>query len=1049
MRDETKSVKMTKKLTLGMILIAGVCLLVATFFIGTAVMDAVYEDVRASAFFRNTSHAVTINDWLAGPKTVVEHLAETLPLTSPENFHAILEHYLERHDFAVSVWIVFDDDTYYVAGEDLKSFGQHANDGAFCEAEPSGAGRFDVSPEKIITITEFVPDIAGRSGIVGMNVEFELFDQIFREIESLVEAQIDGYLLILCASGSLIIGHDAPVPQGDTASACCGANCRTQCQTHCANRFEYLRDGNMYFLFAPLPAADWTAVFVMPRDEVLAPAYRTIWAVSIVVVFVVVTLMIFTALFFRQVFLRPVELLTTNVREMTDGNGDVKITNTLRNDEIGVLSKAIRMSFRRLHAAQEAERERIQRALDSSPMSVTFFDSDFVMFDCNEAAVRMFGNKNKAELIEFSSAERFYENFPELQPCGTFTRKKIKRCFETAVTDGSCRAEIDRLTTRGEFLPTDTTLVRVDYAGTFMVVMYIRDLRGERKAEEERRRREVAEEAGRAKSRFLARMSHEIRTPITAVLGISEIELQSHDLPENLEEALSKIHTSATMLLGIVNDVLDLSKIDADKAEILPVEYDVPAMINDVTRLHPVFLNGKNVKFCLRVDEYLPAYLYGDSLRIKQILSNLLSNAFKYTETGRVELDWSVEMSTLVITLIDTGLGMTKEQVDLLFNEYMRFHESEYRTIGGTGLGMSIVYSLLRLMNGEISIDSEPGKGTRIFLRIPQESTKKSGVIGKELAQKLEQFDFDAPGKKFAFKPEPMPYGSVLVVDDVPENIYVIKRLLAFYDLNVEVCTSGTDAIEKVASGREYDIIFMDYMMPPPDGVETMLHLRETGYTKPIVVLTATAITGVADGFIQTGFDSFISKPIQTKHLNEVLQRFIRDKYPLEIINAARDNTGDAELVKKLKQIFLRKHKNTFAEITEKINAGDMRSARITVHSLKSVAGLIKEDALTEVAQTIESALAEGNIPENTDVFEAELARVLSSIPPEAAPGFAQNLVKILDKLEPLLKEQNTGALDYLPALSEIPEALIVCRQIEEFNYADALKNLDILKGLL
>ncbi|MCL1845919.1 MAG: ATP-binding protein [Defluviitaleaceae bacterium] len=711
----------------------------------------------------------------------------------------------------------------------------------------------------------------------------------------------------------------------------------------------------------------------------------------------------------------------------------------------------------KIHTTQEFQRRRIQSIVDAAPMCVTCYDTTFTMFECNEAAVSMFDFGSKNDFV-MAFRERFFEMFPEIQPGGESTREVVRRAFESTAETGRFSMEFDHFTAHGEDLPTYVHLVRVDYDDTFMIVCYVRDLREERKVESERRRRQVAEETGEAKSRFLARMSHELRTPITAVLGIAEIELQKPGLSPQCEESFAKIHSSANMLLHIVNDVLDLSKIESDKMELVEKEYETAEMISDVTQLHSVFLSNKDIVFSLRVDENMPTRLFGDSLRIKQIMSNLLSNAFKYTEKGSVELDWRADSMVLAITLRDTGLGMTKEQVRLLSGDYLRFHEYENREIGGTGLGVSIVYSLIRMMGGEILIESEPGIGTNVHLRIPQKYAKSS-VIGKELAKKLEHFEINTPGKRLSFVPEPMPYGNVLVVDDVSENIYVIKGLLSFYDLRIEVCTSGIEAIEKVKSGKTYDIIFMDHMMPVMNGMVAMQNLREMGYSKPIVAITANAIVGVSEEFKRHGFDGFISKPIQAKHLDEVLHQFVRDKQSLEVIEAARkvhnevksniyEFRHDAGLIEKLKRLFVQRHKNTFAEISAAVKTGDTAHARLLAHTLKSVAGLIHESALANAAQHIEHTLVAGEMPsaENMYTLEAEILRVLAGITTESALPNPDELLVILNRLEPFLEANNAACLDFLDELGAIPEAYIICRQIEDFNYADALKNLNILR---
>ena len=588
---------------------------------------------------------------------------------------------------------------------------------------------------------------------------------------------------------------------------------------------------------------------------------------------------------------------------------------------------------------------------------------------------------------------------------------------------------------------------------------------------------EHAEESNRAKTRFLARMSHEIRTPITAVLGISEIQLRSPDMPPVTEEAFAKIHDSANMLLGIVNDILDFSKIESGKMGLVNSEYEVSSLVSDATQLHMVYLEHKNIAFRMWVDENLPAALIGDELRIRQIMNNLLSNAFKYTVSGSVELSLSREDSqegyiALVISIRDTGLGVTKEQLSALKAniDYTRFHERENPSASGTGLGIAIVYSLAQMMGAEINIESEVGKGTHVVVRIPQKTVSGSELLGKEAVQRLQNFESNTwtAAKKIEFIPEPMPYGKVLIVDDVDANLYVAQGLIAFYDMQIDTCISGHEAIEKVKQGNVYDIIFMDHMMPGLSGMETMKVLRNMGYDHPIVALTANAIVGQAEKFMMNGFDGFVSKPIQTMRLNDVLMRFVRDKQPPDVLEAAKvkpmsasqegihDYLKSADLVDKLQVDFARSHKNTLENISGAINSGDIETAHRLAHTLKGSAGLIHESALAELAGQIEPLLADGKAPDSGQLsaLENELARVLKSIGNPEQAAFPSVLDKdkikaVFEKIEPLLTSGNVESLNLLGELRMIPETAVLVRQIEEFEFDIALKNLSTLKILL
>jgi len=542
-----------------------------------------------------------------------------------------------------------------------------------------------------------------------------------------------------------------------------------------------------------------------------------------------------------------------------------------------------------------------------------------------------------------------------------------------------------------------------------------------------------AEAANAAKSAFLAKVSHEIRTPMNAILGITEIQLQDETLSPNMKEALSRIYNSGYLLLGIINDILDLSKIEAGKLELSPVNFDVPSLINDTVHLNIMRFDSKPIVFDLKVDENIPLTLFGDELRIKQILNNLLSNAFKYTDSGRVSLSISVEPANkedriiLVFSVSDTGQGMTREQLEKLFDEYTRFNLEANRTTEGAGLGMNITRRLVDLMNGEISVESEHGRGSTFTVKLPQKIVDE-GILGKAVVENLMQFRL---GKMSQMKKAPqivreyMPYGKILIVDDVETNLYVAKGLMSPYGLTIDTAGSGFEALDKVKSGEVYDIIFMDHFMPKMDGIETEKKIRELGYTQPIVALTANALTGQTEIFMANGFDGFISKPIDIHQLNAILNKMVRDKHPAETIEAARQNKRksddpqqnvNAELIK----IFTRDAEKTLS-ILERIHtnnyrrADDMQMYIINAHAMKSALANIGENELSAVAGKLEEAGRNKNIAEitsGTPWFLSALRSIVQKNKPnkddveDAAEVHtrAEDHVHLLDKLSVIQK---------------------------------------------
>jgi len=408
-----------------------------------------------------------------------------------------------------------------------------------------------------------------------------------------------------------------------------------------------------------------------------------------------------------------------------------------------------------------------------------------------------------------------------------------------------------------------------------------------------------AEEATQAKSKFLATMSHEIRTPMNAIIGISDIELENDSHSPEILDSFDRINNSGKALLGIINDILDLSKVETGKLELLPVEYEIANLINDTVRLNIMRIGQKPIELVINVAETLPLKLLGDDLRIKQILNNILSNSIKYTDEGTVTLGVDSEPCEdgiyLILTISDTGQGMTKEQLEILYEEYAMFNQEANRKIEGTGLGMSITKNLVQMMKGRMEAESEPGVGTTFKVYVLQQATGIE-VLGKKLADSLCSFEFTSKMNRAKLVREYMPYGSVLIVDDVDANLFVAKGLMKPYGFEIETAESGYEVLDKTRAGNTYDVIFMDHMMPGMDGVETTKILREEGYERPVVALTANALSGMKDFFIENGFDDFVSKPIDLRQLNNVLNTYIRDKQTPEVLKDAKRKKEERDI---------------------------------------------------------------------------------------------------------------------------------------------------------
>ncbi|MCL2805259.1 MAG: ATP-binding protein [Treponema sp.] len=391
------------------------------------------------------------------------------------------------------------------------------------------------------------------------------------------------------------------------------------------------------------------------------------------------------------------------------------------------------------------------------------------------------------------------------------------------------------------------------------------------------------------------------------------------------------------------------------------------------------------------MDKETPHTLFGDGLRIKQILSKLLSNAYKYTETGEIRMSVTVEPSvsiepkdksdnvTLILQISDTGQGMTQAQLKKLFDAYTRFNAEENRDVVGTGLGMNITKHLVEMMKGVINVESEAGKGTVVTVRLPQKSCG-GRICGAGIAEELRTFSFSNKliSRMAKIVHKQMPGGRILVVDDVNANLYVAQGLMQPYGLHIETVNSGFKAIEKIKNNEEFDIIFMDYMMPKMDGIKATKIIRETGYTKPIVAFTANAFVGQAEMFLANGFDAFIAKPIDSYELDQILKRFIKDNEATQSIPLATQSIPPATQSippatqsipidsSKVKKIFILDAENTITVLKElsakwhvrpdSLNDEELESYIVTVHGIKSALNSIGEKELSAAAYKLEQA---------------------------------------------------------------------------------------------
>lgn len=380
-----------------------------------------------------------------------------------------------------------------------------------------------------------------------------------------------------------------------------------------------------------------------------------------------------------------------------------------------------------------------------------------------------------------------------------------------------------------------------------------------------------------AQALFLANMSHEIRTPINIIIGMNEMILRENDNPA-VSNYSHNIENASNMLLGLVNDVLDFTKIESGRMEIVPKTYSLADLLQDGVLIINARVEGKPVSVQIDIDEKLPVKLYGDAIRIRQIMTNLLSNAAKYTSEGRITLkaySESIDEESILFcfSVIDTGMGIKKEDLPTIFDSFKRMDLEKNRNIQGTGLGLNIVKQLVEQMNGSIEVESEYEKGSVFTVKIPQKVIDKAPIGNLEAANRKKREQEETEQKIFT-----APEANVLVVDDNQMNLTIMRGLLKRTKIKVDLATSGKQCLE-LTKKKKYDIILMDHMMPDLDGVETLHIMRneEDNLNKDgiVIILTANAIAGGREMYLDYGFNDYVTKPIEPNKLEELLREYL------------------------------------------------------------------------------------------------------------------------------------------------------------------------------
>lgn len=413
-----------------------------------------------------------------------------------------------------------------------------------------------------------------------------------------------------------------------------------------------------------------------------------------------------------------------------------------------------------------------------------------------------------------------------------------------------------------------------------LTIFIIRNGRLVAKLEEENRAVDVAERANQAKTDFLANMSHEIRTPINSILGLNEMIARETD-QDVIAGYTEDIKGSGETLLFLINDILDFSKIESGLMKIINDEYDTYSLLNDCYTMLDMRAKGKELKLKLEYNEKLPARIKGDEVRIRQIVTNLLTNAVKYTDHGMITFEVNFvkkenDRIDLIIRVTDTGRGISEEGIKNIFDSFSRADERQNRNIEGTGLGLSITKQLVELMGGTITVKSEFGRGSEFTVVIPQ-----NAVTAEPMGDFWERFNKGGSTGENYHESFRAPGARILVVDDVAVNLKIFVLLLKKTEVEIDTADSGAKCLE-LYSKNHYDLIFLDHMMPQMDGIETFEELRKTdkymAERTPIVVLTANAIQGADKEYLAIGFADYLTKPVQGAELERVIVKLLPDE---------------------------------------------------------------------------------------------------------------------------------------------------------------------------
>ena len=693
------------------------------------------------------------------------------------------------------------------------------------------------------------------------------------------------------------------------------------------------------------------------------------------------------------------------------------------------------------------DEERMQLMLNAMPLACRLINRECKIIDFNKEAANLFEVPDKKEYL------MVFEYFsPEFQPCGRLSKDLRMEYFNKAFAEGYLRFEWLHKKLNGELLPCEITLVRVRHKGEYIIAAYTRDLREQKAVIEEMRRAEIAEESNKAKSRFLATMSHEIRTPMNSIMGFAELALDTPDksIAPQIRDYFGKIKDSTKWLLHIINDILDISKIESGKMELENAPFDLHDII---IRCQSVILQSvkeKDLDFRVYMEPLTGKRLVGDSVRLYQAFMNLLSNAVKFTNEGIVSLSTSIKSVndssvSLLFEIKDSGIGMSPGQVEKIFDPFIQADSSTTRKFGGTGLGLAITKNIVELMGGNLKVESSSGSGSTFSFEITFETINASD-------------DFPAHVDLTNIE-KPYFNGLILICDDNPMNQEVIREHLERVGLRPIAAENGKIGVdlvqERIHKGEKpFDLIFMDMFMPVMDGIEAATKITELNTGTPIVAMTANVMINELENYRKHGMPDYLGKPFTSQELWRVLLKYLE---PIEN-PASKYEQDTVELHRKLRINFVKNNQTVYTEINEAVAAGDIKLAHRLAHTLKGNAGLIGKAGLQNAAARVEASLKDGTVPipeDEANLLKTELMLVLDELKPLLAeaggwekpkPLSSEQILALFEELEPMLDNINPECVNLIDAIQTVPGTEELARQMEDYDFESAAVTLANIK---